>query len=95
MEVSFSSSSVGIEVLLTEVAKACQMNEQEVQNQLAILRRHRFVSEVLQDEWGNPTVIIYDLEPGWRIWSDLLEYSQQTRIPLDRLLVEIRFDLLD
>ncbi len=84
------------EVLLPEVAKACQMGTREVKEQLAILDRHGFISDVYLDERDNGVVDVLDLEPsGWSIWSDILKYSQQTKIPLERILVEIRFDLLD
>lgn len=78
-----------------ELEKATNLSHQELRDQIRILDDHGFAD--LDDNCGDGpwTLHIYGQGDWTRLLEDLVQCCKKHRIPLEEILVALRFDLLD
>lgn len=76
-----------------DIVEATHLSDAEVVKHVRILENHGLGSGDYYEETSY--IHLSDLESGWRIWDDLKAFAERTGIPLQSIIVDLRFDLLD
>jgi hypothetical protein len=83
-----------LEMLASELEGVTQLSRQKLVEEMAILEVHKFAT--IDADEQPPRVIAYSpLESGWPFWRDLRTFCNKTGHDIDRVISEIRFDVLD
>jgi hypothetical protein len=88
----------GMRVLPSEVELVTGLEPVELQDHLNILKRHRLARIIICDDDGDganvPYIYLYH-GSGINIWLEIKWFCEQTTIPLEELIKNLRFHLLD
>ncbi|TYS59355.1 hypothetical protein FZC76_22365 [Sutcliffiella horikoshii] len=82
-------------VLLSLIQKSLRLNHVEIRDYLDILIRYKLISEPYHDE-DYRGYISEIIEPeGWDMWGEIKQFCETKSIPLDDIIVELDFEILD
>jgi len=83
-------------VPLHEIESATGKNSSYVLQQIDILKRRNLISEPDMDEFNCPFCTLYgDHETGWNYWDDIREFCKKSKIPTNKIVVDLNFSLFD
>lgn len=85
----------GPKVALHEIEKVTSLPASEMKKHYEMLERYGFLSGIDYDDYGNPIGFINELDSGWTFWADLKQYTTETTVTLEELIVNLKFSLLD
>jgi hypothetical protein len=88
----FSGSSI---VSLAEIQTACNLESQDLEDQLRILSRYGIARIDGSTADVNNVIRIDALNGPWDFWTDLKTYCKATGHSLEEFIISLRFDLLD
>ena len=87
--------ATGTDVSAAEIRSACRLDEQHFADLLAIVHDQGLVDPWFDDEKGVLYLTLRDASDDWSIWQELAEFSKKSGIPLNDLIVRLKFALLD
>ena len=87
--------NMSLELALHEIQQVTGLRESELLGHLEMLDRYGFLREGFPNEVGQPPVKTCDLKSGWPISKDLVSTCNRHQIPLEDIVVRLRFNLLD
>ncbi|QGG46849.1 hypothetical protein [Heliorestis convoluta] len=85
----------GLKVVLHEIEQVTGINVIEMTKHYEMLERYGFLSYIDNDDYGNPICYINNVDSGWALWKDLKDFTSQTTVSLEELVVNLNFKLLD
>jgi hypothetical protein len=80
---------------LNEVCEACHMSSAKVRSHVNTMQKYRIARLDDNDPEGSGIILYETPKSGWFIWGDLQEFCTKENLPLQAILVDLRFDLLD
>lgn len=78
-----------------EVQAACSLTTAKMRDYISILDRLRFAFVEKDDEDQVFKIYLRWWPTDWDIWGDLRDFSEAAKRPLNSIIVDLRFDLLD
>jgi hypothetical protein len=82
-------------VPLHEVADACGLARERVFEHVETMDRYRIAYGEYDERDGLDYICLRPLQSGWKFWSDLRSFCEDTDTSMREVVVELRFDLLD
>lgn len=88
-------SMMGATLSWAEIVHATEKPVDIVREHIAILDRYGIVRDSFPDDYGQETIELSNLTSGWSILTDIAAYCESSEIPLQDVLVDLQFHLLD
>jgi len=82
-------------VVLHEIEQVTGLPASEMIKHYEMLERYGFLSGIDNDDYGNPISFINELDSGWPFWANLKQFTTETTVTLEELVVNLNFCLLD
>lgn len=82
-------------VLFSDIRRACKLEEETLLEHVEILEHHGVGYLDDSRDGASPWIHIRPPEELWPAWDALRTFCRETGTPLTRLIVDLRFDLLD